>query len=109
MITLNISASRSGKDKIKTDGKSNNLNKRIFVDDVKNIIKENMQYYGGVDYDEMMLAIKEIVVYLATTGIYELSVDINKLEYTATPKRKMTKTEIEKALGYPIDIVEENK
>ena len=77
--------------------------------DVDNLIKENMRRYGGVDYDEAMLAIKTIVVYFATQGMCELSVDINKLEYAASPKKKMTKTEIEKALGYSIDIVEEEE
>ena len=109
MITLNISGSRSGKDEMQANKKNTNINKRIFMDDVDNLIKENMQHYGGVDYDEAMEAIKKIVIYMATTGMYELSVDINKLEYAATPKRKMTKTEIEKLLGYPIDIVEEGK
>lgn len=97
MISLNINVSRSGKDK------------RIFADDVDNLIKERMQCYGGVDYDEMILAIKTIIVYFAAQNIHGLSVDVNKLEYDATPKKKMTKKEIEKALGYPIEIVKENK
>ena len=57
----------------------------------------------------MMLVIKTSVVYFVTTSICELSVDINKLEYDSKPKKKMTKTEIEEALGYPIDIVEEEE
>ena len=109
MISLNINVSRSGKDEIPTHGEDVSLNKRIFVDDVDNLIKERIQCYGGVDYDEMILAIKTIIVYFATQAMYGLSVDINKLEYSATPKKKMTKKEIEKALGYPIEIVKENK
>ena len=109
MISLNINVSRSGKDQIPTHGEDVSLNKRIFVDDVDNLIKENMRRYGGVDYDEAMSAIKTIVVYFATTSIREISVDINKLEYAASPKKKMTKTEIERVLGYPIDIVEEEE
>ena len=109
MISLNINVSRSGKDKIPTHGEDVSLNKRIFVDDVDNLIKENMRRYGGVDYDEVMLAIKTIIVYFATQTMCGLSVDVNKLEYEATPKKRMTKTEIEEALGYPIEIVKENK
>ena len=109
MISLNINVSRSGKDKIPTHGEDVNLNKRIFVDDVDNIIKEHMLCYGCVDYDEVTSAIKTIVVYFATQAMYGLSVDINKLEYAATPKKKMTKKEIEKALGYPIEIVKEEE
>lgn len=104
MISLNINVSRSGKDEIPTHGEDVSLNKRIFTDDIDNLIKENMQYYGGVDYNEAIEAIKKIVIYLATNGVYELSVDINKLEYEA-----MTKKEIEKALGYPIEIVKDDK
>lgn len=109
MISLNINVSRSGKDKIPTHGEDVSLNKRIFVDDVDNLIKERMMCYGGVDYDEVMSAIKTIIVYFATQAMYGLSVDVNKLEYEATPKKKMTKKkkEIEKALGYPIEIVKE--
>ena len=109
MITLNINVSRSGKDELPTHGEDVDVNKSIFTSDVNSIIKEYTRNYGDVDYDTMMLAIKTIVVYFATTSICELSVDINKLEYAASPKKKMTKTEIERVLGYPIDIVEEEE
>ena len=109
MISLNINVSRSGKDEIPTHGEDVNLNKRIFVDDVDNLIIQHMLCYGGVDYDEVVSAIKTIIVYFATQTMYGLTVDVNKLEYEATPKKKMTKKEIEKALGYPIEIVKENK
>ena len=109
MISLNINVSRSGKDAILTPDENSDVNKSIFTSDVNNIIKEYTKKYGDVDYDAMMSAIKTIVVYFATTLICEISIDINKLEYAASPKKKMTKTEIEKALGYSIDIVEEEE
>ena len=115
MISLKVNVSRSGKDEIQTCDEMqpcdeySYVNKSIFTSDVRNVVKEYTRRYGDVDYDSVMLAIKTIVVYFATHGMYELLVDINKLEYDSKPKKKMTKTEIEEALGYPIDIVEEEE
>lgn len=109
MISLNVNVSRSGEDEIQICDKYSYANKSIFTSDVRNVVKEYTRRYGEVDYDSVMLAIKTIVVYFATHGMCELLVDINKLEYDSKPKKKMTKTEIEEVLGYPIEIVKENK
>ena len=109
MILLNVNISRSSEDEIPTYYKYSYVNKSIFTSDVRNVIKEYTSRYGEVDYDSVMLAIKTIVVYFATHGMCELLVDINKLEYDSKPKKKMTKTEIEEALGYKIEIVKENE
>ena len=109
MISLKVNVSRSGEDEILTYDKYSYVNKSIFATDVCNVIKEYTSRYGDVDYDSVMLAIKTIVVYFATHGMCELLVDINKLEYDSEPKKKMTKMEIEEALGYKIEIVKENK
>ena len=109
MILLKVNVSRSGEDEIQICDKYSHANKSIFTSDVRNVVKEYTRCYGEVDYDSLMLAIKTIVVYLVTHGLCDLLVDINKLEYDSKPKKKMTKTEIEEALGYPIDIVEEEE
>ena len=108
MISLNISVSRSGKDKLHVydDG---NANKRLFLGDANNLINKHTKCYGDVSHDDVLAAIETIVVYFATSEICGFFVDVNQMEREATPKKKMTKTEIEEALGYPIDIVEEDK
>lgn len=105
MISLNISAERSGKDEIPTHGEDCNVNNKIYIGDVKHMINKYTRLYGDIDYDKAMLAMDTLIVYFATTEMYRISVNVNQREYSASPKKKMTKTEIEKELGYPIEIV----
>ena len=106
MVELNINVSRSGSDEISTHDAISTANERIYAKDVMHLTNEYKRLYGSIpDYDRVMLAIDTLIVYFANTSIAGLLINVNQREYSASPKKKMTKTEIEKELGYPIEIV----
>ena len=64
--------------------------------------------YDSVTSDNFVKVIDFIIAYLYKYQSFEEVVDITTRNNALAPT-KMTKTEIEKALGYPIDIVEEER
>ena len=68
----------------------------------------NQFNYDSVTSDNFVKAIDFIIAYLYKCQSFEEVVDITARNNALAPT-KMTKTEIEKALGYPIEIVKENK
>ena len=64
--------------------------------------------YDSVTSDNFVKAIDFIIAYLYKCQSFEEVVDITARNNALAPT-KMTKTEIEKALGYPIDIIEEER
>ena len=64
--------------------------------------------YDSVTSDNFVKAIDFIIAYLYKHQSFEEVVDITARNDALAPT-KMTKTEIEEALGYKIEIVEENK
>ena len=64
--------------------------------------------YDSVTSDNFVKTIDFIIAYLYKCQSFEEVVDITARNNALAPT-KMTKTEIEKALGYPIDIVEEER
>ena len=63
--------------------------------------------YDSINLDNVVKAIDFIIAYFYKYRIYCSVADIHIRNSELAPKKKMTKTEIEKALGYAIEIVEE--
>ena len=64
--------------------------------------------YDSINLDNFVKAIDFIIAYFYEYRIYRSVADIHMRNSELVPT-KMTKTEIEKALGYSIDIVEEEE
>nr|WP_296955167.1 hypothetical protein [uncultured Mediterraneibacter sp.] len=61
----------------------------------------------GANLDDVQNAVRTIYDYLVKHKIYAMRFELGDLEWNFLPRKKMTLSEIEEKLGYPIELVEE--
>ena len=74
--------------------------------DVDNIRKK---VGGRVDEEQLRNAINVIIAYFAENRVEGMLIDIDEIEDSCRPAKKMTISEIEKELGYKVEIIREKE
>lgn len=64
---------------------------------------------GRVDEKKLSNAINVMIVYFAESKAERMIIDIDEIEDSCRPAKKMTISEIEKELGYKVEIVREKE